>query len=100
MGSDFLQRHFGASEEECQEMAQVAGYETVESLVEAAIPKRIRREASFSLPAPLSEHEALERLRHTMGQNRMHRSLLGMGYADCITPPVLLRNILENPGWY
>ena len=81
-------------------MAKTCGFDSVDSLVNAAVPSSIRLQASLDLPAPLSEFEALARLRSIASGNQVFRSFLGMGYYDTITPPVIQRNILENPGWY
>jgi glycine dehydrogenase len=81
-------------------MARTVGFGSVNELIAAAVPEAIRREESFVLPAPLGEAQAVERLRMLLSRNEVRRSLIGMGYADCLTPPVLQRNILENPGWY
>jgi glycine dehydrogenase len=96
----FPQRHLGSSEEVAAEMAREAGFSSVEALVDAAVPEAIRRRRPFVLPEPEGEMEALERLRGLMSRNAVQRSLIGMGYADCFTPPVIQRNLLENPGWY
>jgi glycine dehydrogenase len=72
----------------------------MEEFLDQVVPASIRLGRPMNLPAPLGEREALERLREIAGRNRVFRSLIGMGYADTITPPVILRNILENPGWY
>lgn len=95
-----MQRHLGSGPEARAEMARVAGFDSVAALIEAAVPKSIRRRSAMELPEPSGEAEALERMRTMMRRNQVRRSLIGMGYADCITPPVLLRNIMENPGWY
>ncbi len=98
--SSFLHRHLGSSEEVAAEMAKMTGFASVDALVEAAVPEAIRRQKHFVLPEPVGEADALERLRRMMARNVVKRSLIGMGYADCITPPVIQRNVLENPGWY
>ncbi|GAB5440355.1 MAG: aminomethyl-transferring glycine dehydrogenase [Fuerstiella sp.] len=96
----FRSRHLGPSDATAAEMAREIGYQSVQELVDRAVPASIRRSASFDLPEALSESSALAELRRLMQQNQVQRSLIGMGYYDCITPPVILRNILENPGWY
>ncbi len=96
----FVDRHIGPSEAEVQEMLATVGLSSLEELVAATVPADIRLTRPLSLPAPLTEHEALGRLRALAEKNLIARSLIGMGYSDCITPPVILRNILENPGWY
>ena len=66
----------------------------------AVVPASIRSSQPLSLPKALSEHAALSRLRKIISENKPHRSYLGMGFSDCIVPPVIQRNLLENPGWY
>src|SRR5256714_422123 len=96
----FPRRHIGASEEEVRAMLREAGYENLGALIDAAVPKNIRLDRELSLPKAKSETEALAELRAISGKNKLARSFIGAGYHDCITPPVIQRNILENPGWY
>ena len=81
-------------------MAQVCGHASLDALVAAAVPALIRRNDSMSLPLPLGETAALARLRSIAAKNQVYKSYIGLGYHDTITPPVIQRNILENPGWY
>lgn len=81
-------------------MLEVIGHDTLESFMGTVVPKAIRAPRPLELPSALSEHAALSRLRKIIGENKPHRSYLGMGFADCIVPPVIQRNLLENPGWY
>ncbi|MCC6231865.1 MAG: glycine dehydrogenase (aminomethyl-transferring), partial [Verrucomicrobiales bacterium] len=81
-------------------MARTCGHPDLESLANAAVPAGIRLARPLHLPAPLSETEALARLKSIASKNRTCRSFIGMGYYDCLTPAVIQRNILENPGWY
>src|SRR6266571_948419 len=96
----FARRHIGASEEEVRAMLREAGYENLGALIDAAVPKNIRLDRELSLPKAKSETEALAELRAISGKNKLARSFIGAGYYDCITPPVIQPNILENPGWY
>ncbi len=96
----FANRHIGPDAEEAQAMLEVIGYETLESFMGTVVPEAIRAPRPLMLPSALSEHAALGRLRKIIGENKPHRSYLGMGFADCIVPPVIQRNLLENPGWY
>ncbi len=96
----FPQRHIGPSQESCAEMLRELGCDTLEALIDEAVPESIRLEKSLTLPDPLSETAALEELREIMSHNRVAKSFIGQGYHGTITPPVILRNILENPGWY
>jgi glycine dehydrogenase len=81
-------------------MLEPLGYASLESLVDDVVPPAIRLKGPLELPVARGEREALEALREMMGQNRVFRSFIGQGYYDTITPPVIQRNILENPGWY
>src|SRR5205814_3220959 len=96
----FARRHIGASEEEVRAMLREAGYENLGALIDAAVPKNIRLDRQLKLPEAKSETDALAELRAISRKNKLVRSFIGAGYYDCITPPVIQRNILENPGWY
>lgn len=101
--SQFIQRHNGLSAQAAKEMLSSIGCATVEDLIDSVIPDAVRSKNPLSLqefPSALSEREALEYLQTIASKNTIARSFLGMGYYDCITPPVIQRNILENPGWY
>jgi glycine dehydrogenase len=96
----FTDRHIGPAEADLPEMLRVVGAASLEELVRQTVPAAIRTAAPLDLPPPLSEHELLDELRALGARNQVARSYLGLGYSDCITPPVIQRNILENPGWY
>ncbi|MCY7379369.1 MAG: aminomethyl-transferring glycine dehydrogenase, partial [Gemmatimonadaceae bacterium] len=96
----FVPRHVGPSEKEIGEMLATVGYATLDDLIDATIPESIRLRRPLAIHAGWSEHEALAALRATSHRNAVYRSFLGYGYSDTITPPVIQRNILENPGWY
>jgi glycine dehydrogenase len=96
----FLNRHLGPTPAEQKEMLQSLGLSSLEELVDAAVPASIRLSRELHLPEPLGEREALAELREIASRNRAMRSFIGMGYAEAVTPPVIQRNILENPGWY
>jgi len=96
----FADRHIGPTPETIAEMLQILGLDSLETLVDKAVPGGIRLQGSLNLKSGLSEAEALQALSTIAAQNRVCRSYIGMGYADCVTPPVILRNILENPAWY
>jgi glycine dehydrogenase len=98
--AEFPDRHIGPNLSETEEMLKFLGFDTLAALTEDAVPSGIRLRRPLSLPDGLSEFEVLESLRSIAGQNQVFRSWIGMGYYDCITPPVIQRNILENPGWY
>jgi len=96
----FLHRHIGPTDEEVRQMLAGLGYDSLEQLALAVVPASIRLERPLALGEPRGEHELLEALREIARTNRVTRSFIGMGYHACITPPVIQRNILENPGWY
>jgi glycine dehydrogenase len=96
----FARRHIGPNEEEVRAMLRHVGFDGLDALMEATVPKDIRLERQLNLPEPKSEREALAELRTISKKNKIARSFIGAGYYDCITPPVIQRNILENPGWY
>jgi len=96
----FARRHIGPSETDVSEMLGLLGYDSLEALVDATLPEAIRSRKPLDLPPAGSEHELLGELRQLAQRNQVFRSFIGMGYHDCITPPVIQRNILENPGWY
>ncbi len=96
----FAPRHIGPAEAEIAEMLRLLGQPSLDAMVKATVPASILRKQPLALPAALTEHEATERLRAMVGHNQVLRSFIGMGYSGCITPPVIGRNILENPGWY
>jgi glycine dehydrogenase len=98
--NSFVRRHIGPNEDEVRVMLREVGLENLDSLVEAALPSNIRLDRELNLPKPKSEVEALAELRAISRKNKLARSFIGCGYSDCITPPVVQRNILENPGWY
>jgi glycine dehydrogenase len=97
---DFLSRHVGPDEHDVAEMLRVVGAASLDDLADETVPAGIRMAAPLALPPPLTEAEVLDELRELAGKNQVFRSFIGMGYSDCVTPPVILRNILENPGWY
>jgi len=98
--NSFAHRHIGSNKEEVRVMLREVGFEDLDSLVEAAVPRNIRLDRDLNLPEAKSEIEALAELRAISRKNKVPRSFIGCGYSDCITPPVIQRNILENPGWY
>ena len=96
----FAQRHIGPTEHEVKGMLETLGVSSLAELMDQTIPPAIRLKKPLSLTEPRSESEVLAELRDLALKNKVFRSLIGMGYYNCITPPVILRNILENPGWY
>jgi glycine dehydrogenase len=96
----FARRHIGPSAEEIAAMLRAIGYQDLDALADAAIPKEIRLRRPLNLPAARGEHQVLMDLKAMAGKNQVFRSFIGQGYHDCITPPVIQRNVLENPAWY
>lgn len=96
----FLHRHLGPTEANIQEMLGTLGLSSLDTLINATVPQAIRLNKPLDLPDHRPEQEVLEELRKMASQNKLFHSFLGMGYYDCVTPPVILRNILENPAWY
>ena len=97
---DFVRRHIGPTDADVAAMLAAVEVNSLDDLMAEALPAAIRMRDSLALGEGISEYELMGRLRELAGQNRIHRSFIGMGYSDCITPPVIQRNILENPGWY
>ena len=96
----FYLRHIGPSPQEQEAMARDMGTDSLDSLIDQAVPEQIRLCDPLALPPALTEHEALKRLETYAGENEVLRSCIGMGYYDTFVPSVIQRNVLENPGWY
>jgi len=96
----FSHRHIGPSEADISGMLEAIGFESLEALADQVVPEAIRMRRPLGLEATMSEQEALAHLRGLADQNKVLKSYLGMGYYGTYTPSVILRNILENPGWY
>ncbi|HSP44376.1 MAG TPA: aminomethyl-transferring glycine dehydrogenase [Chthoniobacterales bacterium] len=96
----FAHRHIGPNEEARTAMLAELDFENLDELIDGTVPPNIRLDRALNLPEAKSEGEALAELRRLAQKNRVARSFIGAGYSDTITPPVIQRNILENPGWY
>ena len=96
----FVDRHVGPRLEDIESMLEKIGYASFDELIQDALPASIRYYQPLNLGTPQTESEMLADLRQIAAQNQVSRSFIGMGYYNCITPPVIQRNILENPGWY
>jgi glycine dehydrogenase len=96
----FVRRHIGPDAAESSAMLAQLGFKSLDELIDAAVPKQIRLGKPLNLPAARSEHEALAEIKNIASENKVFRSFIGMGYYDTITPPVIQRSVLENPGWY
>jgi glycine dehydrogenase len=99
-GDSFVNRHLGPKGKSEQQMLDAIGVDSMEALIDLAVPDVIRMKGSLDLPAPRDEADTLAELRAIASQNKLFRSYIGMGYYDTIVPPVIKRNVLENPGWY
>jgi glycine dehydrogenase len=98
--AEFALRHIGIEAEDERRMLATIGVASRAALVEAVVPRSIVRDAPMALPPPVGEAEALAELRTIAARNRVLKSYIGQGYHDTHTPAVILRNVLENPGWY
>jgi glycine dehydrogenase len=99
-GVPFARRHIGPSPAEIRTMLAAIGYGSTDALLEAAVPAVIHAHEGLALPAAATEPEAIAELRALAAQNRPMTQMIGLGYHDTHTPPVVLRNVLENPAWY
>lgn len=97
---EFIARHIGPCATEMAAMLAAIGADSLDQLIDQTVPAAIRLPADLPLPAPRREHEALADLKAIAGKNVVAKSCIGMGYYDTLTPKVILRNVLENPGWY
>ncbi len=96
----FIKRHIGPRSHDVTHMLDTLGLSSLDELIEQAVPHNIRINGHLNLEAPRSETGVLNELRQLASQNKLFRSFIGMGYSNTITPPVIQRNILENPSWY
>ena len=97
---NFVNRHIGPNKNEIDDMLRTVGVNTIDQLIKDTIPEDIRLKESLVLNEPLSEYEFLSKLKIIAQKNKIFKSYIGMGYHPVITPAVIQRNILENPGWY
>ena len=97
---DFIKRHIGTSEEDQKKILQQIGYNSLEDLIKDTVPEKILLKDKLSIGEPNSEYEALRKLKNISKKNQIYSNFIGMGYYGTYTPHVILRNILENPGWY
>lgn len=96
----FLRRHLGPSPKEVEQMLDLLDFPSLDALIDQTVPEKIRLRRPLNLPAPRAESTVLHDLKKIASKNQIFRSFIGMGYYDCLTPGVIQRNILENPGWY
>jgi len=97
---DFIKRHIGPSEADQQKMLNELGFDSLDDLISKTVPEKILLKEDLEIGEPNSEYEALRKLKVISKQNRIYSNFIGMGYYGTYTPYVILRNILENPGWY
>ncbi len=96
----FLRRHVGTSPEEQERMLKVLGYDTLDALIDDAVPEGVRRLGRMDLPPAISEREVLDELRRMAARNLPAEPMIGLGYHSTVTPSVIRRNVLESPAWY
>jgi glycine dehydrogenase len=96
----FVRRHIGASSSEIQEMLGVIACESLDDMIDKTVPAAIKIKQPLQLGEARGEYELLQELKAIASKNQVWRSYIGTGYYNCITPPIIQRNILENPGWY
>lgn len=97
---DFQDRHIAPNAEDTAAMLHTIGVHSLDELIEQTVPQKIRLKTPLDLPGAKSEVEYLSKLRQTASLNKVFKSYIGQGYYDTITPGVILRNVMENPGWY
>ena len=96
----FIDRHLGPRSADAEQMLSTLGYDSLGALMDAVVPEQIRLRADLPLPEPLTEQDALARIAGYAAKNKVYAQMIGAGYYDAVTPAVLRRNILENPGFY
>lgn len=96
----FVDRHIGPREDQIKDMLKLLGLNSLEDLVAKTVPNQIRLKSKLNLPNSRDEADVLSELKNIAAKNSVYKSYIGVGFYDCITPPVILRNIMENPGWY
>ncbi|MCX6531686.1 MAG: glycine dehydrogenase (aminomethyl-transferring), partial [Actinobacteria bacterium] len=97
---EFVSRHIGVDDDSRAEMLKTIGASSLEDLVKRTVPEAIRHDELLNLGEPMLEVDVLDELRGIAAKNKVRTSLIGMGYYNTITPPVIARNVLENPAWY
>ncbi|MBT8269058.1 MAG: glycine dehydrogenase (aminomethyl-transferring), partial [Bacteroidia bacterium] len=98
--NDFSIRHIGPGEEEVKDMLKYVGANSIDELIAETIPSQIRLNNPLKLGPAMSEHEFLQHINRLGNKNKVFKSYIGLGYHPTKLPPVIQRNILENPGWY
>ena len=98
--SPFSSRHIGPNPSEKEQMMNTIGVTSIDELIHQTVPEQIRMEKSLRISDAMSEHDFLAHMSDLAGKNKVYKSFIGLGYHETITPSVILRNVLENPGWY
>ena len=98
--AEFIQRHIGPQPADVDKMLAALGMTSLAEFIDRTVPPGIKLNQPLAIEAVQSEYTVLNKLKEIASKNRVFRSYIGMGYANCITPTVIQRNILENPGWY
>lgn len=98
--TEFQRRHIGPNEKQMKEMLNTIGVSNLNELVDKTVPEEIRMQKELNLPTAMSESDYLRHIKDISLKNKIFKNYIGQGYYDTITPPVILRNIFENPGWY
>lgn len=98
--NNFVSRHNGPSGEEINRMLEKIGVKSLDQLIDETVPEAIRMKKELDLPAGMNEYQYLQHIKSIAAKNKLYKSFIGLGYYNTITPGVILRNILENPGWY
>ena len=96
----FIDRHLGPRSADAEQMLKTLGYDSLGALMDDAVPPQIRLHGELDLPDPLTEQDALAKIAEYAAENKVYTQMIGEGYYDAVTPAVLRRNILENPGFY
>ena len=97
---DFIRRHIGPSEKDQEKMLKDLNFKSLDEFINSTIPEKIQFKGELNIGEPNSEYEALRKLKAISKKNQIYSNFIGMGYYGTYTPYVILRNILENPGWY
>src|SRR5688500_9421269 len=100
VAESFVPRHIGPSAADIEKMVEAVGFRSLDELIEATIPASIRYDGRLAIPPGKPEQEVLTEFRAMAAKNKVFRSFIGMGYSDTVTPPVIQRNVIENPAWY
>ncbi|MEO9966275.1 MAG: aminomethyl-transferring glycine dehydrogenase [Reichenbachiella sp.] len=96
----FQQRHNGPSQEDISQMLDTIGVNSVDELIDQTVPENIRERSALNIPEALDEFSYIKSVKEIASKNKVYKSFIGLGYYNCVTPAVIQRNILENPGWY